>query len=274
MNICTKAALVAFLSNQDVVKAFMSPSSALKNTPKTRENFVQLDSAVVAGDVNGLADQKAWECDEEANCVQIDACDENECRTTLDVRIHGEWYDLSGWRKAHPAGAHWIDWYDGRDATEVMDGFHSEKARQMWQRLPKSDPATALQLEKDVVPDSSTQIAFRELREKLVADGWWERDYVHEAKLLAIWTGLAVGAIATAHTLPAVSIVLTGLAMTNAGWLGHDYIHGVDEFSNKMRLFTAAAAGLGPTWWSDKHNKHHALSEFNIFKTVYTYLHL
>ena len=28
-----------------------------------------------------------------------------------------------GWRKAHPAGDHWIDWYDGRDATEVMDGF-------------------------------------------------------------------------------------------------------------------------------------------------------
>lgn len=27
-----------------------------------------------------------------------------------------------------------------------------------------------------------------------------------------------------------------------------------------MRLFTAAAAGLGPTWWSDKHNKHHALT--------------
>merc|ERR1719162_328591 len=24
-------------------------------------------------------------------------------RTTLDVRIHGEWFDLTGWRKAHPA---------------------------------------------------------------------------------------------------------------------------------------------------------------------------
>ena len=43
-----------------------------------------------------------------------------------------------GWRKAHPAGAHWIDWYDGRDATEVMDGFHSAKGRAMYQRLPKS----------------------------------------------------------------------------------------------------------------------------------------
>lgn len=142
-----------------------------------------------------------------------------------------------------------------------MDGFHSEKARSMWQKLPKSKPDTTAQLEKDVAPDSSTQIAFRELREKLAAEGWWERDMVHEAKLIGIWASLVAGAAATAHSLPAISIILTGLAMTNAGWLGHDYIHGVDKFSDKMRMFAAVAAGLGPTWWSDKHNKHHALSE-------------
>ena len=49
--------------------------------------------------------------------------------------------------------------------------------------------------------------------------------------------------------------------MTNAGWLGHDYVHGVDDFSMKMRNFAAVAAGLDPIWWSDKHNKHHALSK-------------
>ena len=87
---------------------------------------------------------------------------------------------------------------------------------------------------------------------------------VHEAKLLGIWFSLFGGAIATAHTIPAVSIVLTGLVMTNAGWLGHDYIHGVDKFSDRMRMFAAVAAGLGPTWWSDKHNKHHALSKFDL----------
>ena len=79
--------------------------------------------------------------------------------------------------------------------------------------------------------------------------------------LLGIWVGLAAGAALTAHSVPALSIMLTALTMTNAGWLGHDYIHGVDKFANRMRLFTAAAAGLGPTWWSDKHNKHHALSK-------------
>jgi Fatty acid desaturase len=172
-------------------------------------------------------------------------------------------WKLSGWRKAHPAGSHWIDWYDGRDATEVMDAFHSEKARAMYQRLPKSDPVTSKQLEKDAEPDSDIQIAFRTLRDQLEQDGWWERDMVHEAKLLGIWGSLVVGAIATAHSVPALSIMLTALAMTNAGWLGHDYIHGVDKFSDKMRMFAAVAAGLGPTWWSDKHNKHHALSKYS-----------
>jgi len=38
----------------------------------------------------------AWECDDDANCVAVPACDEVSCRTSLDVRIHGKWYDLSG----------------------------------------------------------------------------------------------------------------------------------------------------------------------------------
>ena len=29
------------------------------------------------------------------------------CRTSLDVRMDDAWYDLSGWRRAHPAGEHW-----------------------------------------------------------------------------------------------------------------------------------------------------------------------
>jgi acyl-lipid Delta6-acetylenase / acyl-lipid (9-3)-desaturase len=29
----------------------------------------------------------------------------------------------------------------------------------------------------------------------------------------------------------------------------------VDKFSFKMRNFAAIAAGMSPTWWSDKHNK-------------------
>ena len=38
----------------------------------------------------------------------------------LNVRIDDAWYDLTNWRKAHPAGSHWIDAYNNTDCTEVM----------------------------------------------------------------------------------------------------------------------------------------------------------
>lgn len=161
----------------------------------------------------------AWECNEDAECVEIPACDEEVCRTSLDVRIHNTWYNLSGWRKAHPAGAHWIDWYDGRDATDVMDAFHSKKGREMYKRLPKSSDETIAVLEASVAPYSQTEINFRKLRDQLEADGWWDRDYVHEATLLGIWASLVVGAAVTAESAPPLSTFLLALSMTNAGWL-------------------------------------------------------
>lgn len=250
--------------------ALMGSSASAFSAPKQRvmTNTARFSTMVDAP--NGAATEEAsstaakmpmaWECDEEAECVEVPACDEVECRTTLDTRIHGEWYDLSGWRKAHPAGAHWIDWYDGRDATEVMDAFHSKKGREMYKRLPKSEPETAAVLDASVAPYSSTEINFRKLRDQLEEDGWWERDYVHEAKLLGIWGSLVVTAAATAHDVGPLSTFLLALSMTQAGWIGHDYVHGVDKFTDFMRPFVAVAGGLGWTWWSDKHNKHHALT--------------
>ena len=214
---------------------------------------------------NGKAEDEAttWNCDDEANCVQVAACDEEECRTSLDVRIHGQWYDLAGWRKAHPAGAHWIDWYDGRDATEVMDAFHSDKGRNMYQRLPKSKENTATMLEALAPADTPLQINFRKFRAELEEEGWWKRDIFHDVKLIGIWASLVIGAAVTTTSLPAVSIMALSLSFTAAGWLGHDYCHGVDPFSMRLRNFAAVCAGLLPTWWVDKHNKHHALSKLN-----------
>jgi acyl-lipid Delta6-acetylenase / acyl-lipid (9-3)-desaturase len=199
-----------------------------------------------------------WECDDEAVCVEIPACTDDVCRTSLDVRIHNKWYDLSGWRSAHPAGSHWIDWYDGRDATEVMDGFHSEKGRKMYQRLPASKPDVVALLVETAPPDTTTQLNFRKLREELETSGWWERSMVHEYTQLGIWAALVMSAGVTSHANPVlqpVSCFLLALSMTAAGWLGHDYIHGVDAFAMKYRNFAAMAAGLAPIWWSDKHNK-------------------
>jgi hypothetical protein len=65
-----------------------------------RPSFSSLGLSTLAPPVpvikGNSTDATAWECDEDANCVVVPACDEEKCRTSLDVRIHGEWYDLSG----------------------------------------------------------------------------------------------------------------------------------------------------------------------------------
>lgn len=178
-----------------------------------------------------------------------------------NIRYRGTWYDVTKWRRAHSAGAHWLDWFDQRDATEIIDGLHSTHSRQMATRLPKAAPELAAELEANAEPDSKVQIAFRALFDKLLAEGWWERDWKFEAGQLSIWASLFVGALATAHSVPTVSFVLLALSFVGGGWLGHDYLHGLDKFSKSLRLFLPITTGLSGRWWSDKHNKHHALSK-------------
>eukprot|EP00440_Ansanella_granifera_P041860 gb/GFBE01045384.1/.p1 GENE.gb/GFBE01045384.1/~~gb/GFBE01045384.1/.p1 ORF type:complete len:514 (+),score=86.51 gb/GFBE01045384.1/:1-1542(+) len=204
-----------------------------------------------------------YSCNEEAEC-EVKPCDvEKGCRASLDVRIDDVWYDLSGWRKAHPGGEHWIDYYDGRDATEVMHAFHTEKGRGMLKRLPRS--RNAAQLEAACPAVTPLTRSFRKLRARLESEGWWKRDMGVEARQLAVWASvmaLGVFCARTAHGWPVMlaGVVLLALGNTQAGWLAHDYIHGVDKFSDRLRFMGPLCAGMSPLWWSDKHNKHHALT--------------
>ena len=84
------------------VGAFSPPSSsaAPPGVATTQKNMVAT-APPMPGTANGSSSSSSdaplgWECDDEANCVQVPACDEEGCRTSLDVRIHNEWYDLSG----------------------------------------------------------------------------------------------------------------------------------------------------------------------------------
>ena len=88
--VCSKVHAFAPTSS---LKRLDPPSSRISKKSVIVRSSATADGLVVNGDVSN---PKAWECDEEANCVQVDACDEESCRTTLDVRIHNQWYDLSG----------------------------------------------------------------------------------------------------------------------------------------------------------------------------------
>lgn len=177
----------------------------------------------------------------------------------LHVRIDDEWYDLTNWRMAHPAGAHWIDAYKDADATEVMYGFHSDKGMGMIKRLPRSKAPPV-----DVPAPVESSYAFRELRAKLVADGWYKPHWRGELQKLMPWA-------ATLWIAKTLSMRSGGLAAfgaifayavsnTLSGWLSHDYVHGRSPFCMAMRGFGELVGGMSTTWWSMKHNMHHALT--------------
>ncbi|KAG5177566.1 fatty acid desaturase [Tribonema minus] len=175
-------------------------------------------------------------------------------KNRLHVQIGNAVYDLTGWRAKHPAGSHWIDRFHQKDATDVIYAFHSDEAMQMFERLPRARGVEAVE------PDATT-LKFRELRAKLVADGWFKREWQHEAFLLvAQMTQFAVGvALARSGHVLAGTCVL-GVAHTTCGWLAHDFIHGRGKWPSFMRYFGCLTVGLGAKWWSEKHNLHHAFT--------------
>ena len=175
----------------------------------------------------------------------------------LHVRIGDAWYDLTRWRSAHPAGTHWIDGYSDRDATEVFHAFHSDDANAMLTRLPRTVAELRVKPPPALQP-SDLMISFRELRDRLTVEGWFERVWWREAMVLAPCLSLFAFGTAVARVLPLVATVCLALGSVAAGWIGHDFVHGRGKWCGMMRGFGALFNGHSATWWSNKHNLHHA----------------
>jgi hypothetical protein len=62
----------------------------------------------------------------------------------------------------------------------------------------------------------------------------------------------------TSLALQFAAATVLGIANTIAGWLSHDYTHGRSKWHSFMRPFGYFCGGMSTTWWSDKHNTHHA----------------
>ena len=127
----------------------------------------------------------------------------------------------------------WIRFYKDRDATEVMYGFHSDKAMDMMKRLPK-----AKSVPEGVAPMSKETMNFRKWRADLVEQGWWKREWKHEAFNLGSWAvwltaGIMLAQFQVLHMQFLAATVL-GISNTIAGWLSHDYVHGRGKFADFM----------------------------------------
>lgn len=174
-------------------------------------------------------------------------------RRPLNVRIDGVWRDLSKWRAAHPAGTHWIDGYSDADATEAMQAFHSDEAMHMLSRLPVSTSSPV-----GVPEPTPLTLSFRQFRAELVQEGYWKRSAWREAATLAPCIALFVAGTLLAQRHALIATFLLAIGSTASGWLAHDYVHGRGRWCALMRPFGALTNGHSSSWWSNKHNLHHA----------------
>ena len=182
----------------------------------------------------------------------------------LPVRINGAWYDLGVWASSHPAGRHWIHMYEMRDATDVFHAFHSERASFIISRMR---PMKAPPMGADEVPaPTPLQEDFRALRRELHEQGWFSRDWLQEGLQLASYALLLGSAVAMAHCgtewLRALAFMPLGCSHCYVGWLAHDYVHGRGRFCAALRNIGGWGAGFSASMWSDKHNTHHAMTNF------------
>jgi len=110
----------------------------------------------------------------------------------------------------------------------------------------------------------ASSYAFRELRRKLEEDGWFRPHWRGEVLKLIPWAAaLAAAKYLSLHANPLAALgAIFSFAVSNtlAGWLSHDYVHGRNRFSFAMRHFGELVGGMSTTWWSMKHNMHHALT--------------
>ena len=166
--------------------------------------------------------------------------------------------------KAHPGGERWLHFFNGRDATDVFYALHSygpngsDLAVKRLQKLPRCDPPK----DKSRLPSESSyavSMAFGELRDKLAEDGFFKRQPLKEAWALFQVVALYVSGTALAYS-PIVATILLGLGMEQAGWLGHDYVHGRGPWCTLMRYMPTLLNGHSVEWWMQKHSMHHSFT--------------
>jgi hypothetical protein len=131
----------------------------------------------------------------------------------LTVTIRDRDYDVGKWKYTHPGGHQILEKYRGKDATDVFDAMHGEEAYQRLAKMPsKATPSP--------YPVEEKQQKFRELRERLVKEGYMDRQplwyaYKTISSLAIFAAGIYTGLIG--HWF--ISAVLLGTIST---WLLFD----------------------------------------------------
>lgn len=171
----------------------------------------------------------------------------------LRLRIDNNWYDLTNWKHLHPGGPQILEHLNGQDATDAFYSLHSPEAIARLSKMGKTAVTAA-----DPAPIEEIT-AFRAFRADLEKQGWFQRSFLWDLFYMSSCYILAsLGTYLGVIGHPVWAIVLIGLAMEQAGWIGHDFVHGRGSFCwYAGRTLGGFINAFSSSWWSNKHNTHH-----------------
>jgi len=179
-----------------------------------------------------------------------------ECKVIID----GIKYDLTKWVPFHPGGDYVLRKYNGLDATDAFAAFHSEEARKKLLMM-KSEPLS--EAEKKA---NKKDADFDELKALIEKAGLLDRSpFFYTYKTLETLSFFVVGVILLIYGYWLPSAISMGIFWQQAGWLSHEYCHHCvftnRKYNNRFGLFMGnLLQGYSITWWKDRHNTHHAIT--------------
>ena len=181
----------------------------------------------------------------------------------MRLYIDGSWLDLTKWASTHPGGDTILRRFDNKDCTDAFFALHSKDAIARLHKLKNAQPESVRSLPApNGAEGTSLDKAYRDLRDRLEKEGWFQRSFMQESLKLITVLALAAMGSCLAWQQPVLAAILLGLAMQQAGWLGHDMSHARNNaYCDRVGPWLSAiAAGFDEQWWSEKHNTHHVLT--------------
>lgn len=176
----------------------------------------------------------------------------------LLIKIGDKWINIETWKKSHPGGALCLERFRGQDATEAFESLHSKEAFSMVEKMRNVEHTVTPKMLKELQKPNKSSLAFREFRLKLEKEGWYERNWFFDTFYVGMIVLLSIVGSIISYQHPYIAIVLIGVAMQQAGWVAHDYVHGRGTISKVLGICVGAFCnGFSSRWWSEKHNKHH-----------------
>jgi fatty acid desaturase len=148
--------------------------------------------------------------------------------------------------------------------TDAFYSLHSKEAVNRLKRLPRSKALPAVLAGQAPPPPTQVSLNFRAFRAQLEQEGWfnrsmgWELFYASSVYIMA-----AAGTYLSLTGHPIWAMILLAFCMQQAGWIGHDHVHGRGTWCDWIQfLISGPINGFSRTWWSEKHNTHHVFTNY------------